>query len=289
VPANSRCSIFLVKFSVLFLCSRFARTKGILLHLRTTQTVCAATAVVCVLSLSLSCTPISDYWSVARSASSASFSSFSAYHCAHRTLLTYASGIGDVVTNALVLLVPIPLLLRIPLARAQKAGLSVLYLLGATVVLTSALRFAARLRSVSDQQAMGWSLIETALALLLASAPPAVGLLVLPLVDVDAEREVVLAAARRGAVSSASVGTPVFVRKLLDERDAMAGGGERSSWQVRFLLYLAPSIPTPLPGMLTTGYVRCVPYRPQHWSENGKEGQPFGRSGEEETQAGSHP
>ncbi|KAI5858551.1 hypothetical protein BZA05DRAFT_7102 [Tricharina praecox] len=213
-------SIFLVKFSMLFLYSRFAhQTKGILLYLRITQGICAATFIVCILSLFLSCNPISNYWSVTPSS----------YHCMHRTLLTYASGISNIVTNTLVLLVPIPLLLRITLTRSQKIGLSILYFFGASVILTSALRFVTQLLNVSNQQAMGWSQMEVSLALLLASAPMAIKLLFLPLLDVDTEREEILNA-RRGA-PSADLDTPTFMKKLMGERDALEGG--RSPWLVR--------------------------------------------------------
>src|SRR5690554_1985813 len=141
-------SIFLVKFSLLFLYERVARqTRGITLYLRITQGICAITFAACILSLFLSCIPIAMFWSLTSANE----------QCTRRMLLTYTSGISNIVTNTLVLAVPVPLLLRATLTRRQKIGLSVLYFFGAFVVMGSALRFVTQLLNVSVPQAMGWS------------------------------------------------------------------------------------------------------------------------------------
>ena len=152
-------------------------------------------------------------------------------------LLTYTSGVSNIVTNVLVLAVPVPLLLRAVLTRQQKVGLTVLYLFGATVILASALRFATQLLDVSLPQAMGWSQMELSLALLLACAPMAVKLLFVPLVGDDRGRRdpspkdckdkwvgVEVETGPGPACSTpktAALDTPTFVRRLLMERDAI--------------------------------------------------------------------
>ncbi|KAI5788432.1 hypothetical protein EDC01DRAFT_165492 [Geopyxis carbonaria] len=167
-------SIFLVKASMLFLYDRFARqTRGITLYLRITQGLCLVTFAACILSLFLSCVPINMFWSL----------HVSNRECTRRTLLTYTSGISNIVTNTLVLAVPVPLLLRATLTRRQKLGLAVLYFFGAFVIIAAALRFVTQLLAVGIPQAMAWSQLEVALALILASAPMAVKLLIVPLED----------------------------------------------------------------------------------------------------------
>ena len=140
---------------------------------------------------------------------------------------------SNIVTNALVLAVPVPLLLRAVLTRQQKLGLTVLYLFGATVILASALRFATQLLDVSLPQAMGWSQMELSLALLLACAPMAVKLLFVPLVGDDRARrdpsprdcKDKWAGSGPGPActtpKTAALDTPTFVRRLLMERDAI--------------------------------------------------------------------
>jgi hypothetical protein len=50
--------------------------------------------------------------------------------CTKRTLLTFTSGISNIVTNTLVLAVPVPLLVRANLTLRQRIGVSVLYFFG---------------------------------------------------------------------------------------------------------------------------------------------------------------
>ncbi|CAZ79864.1 unnamed protein product [Tuber melanosporum] len=61
-------SIYLVKFGMLFLYCRFAKhTKHITVYLRITQVLCLIAFAVCILSLFLSCIPISMFWSLSNS------------------------------------------------------------------------------------------------------------------------------------------------------------------------------------------------------------------------------
>ncbi|PUU81253.1 hypothetical protein B9Z19DRAFT_1099799 [Tuber borchii] len=61
-------SIYLVKFGMLFLYSRFAKhTKHITVYLRITQVICLVTFAGCILSLFLSCVPIRTFWSLSNS------------------------------------------------------------------------------------------------------------------------------------------------------------------------------------------------------------------------------
>ncbi|KAI5838663.1 hypothetical protein DFP73DRAFT_485387 [Morchella snyderi] len=167
-------SIFLVKFSLLFLYNRFARhTTHITLYLRVTQGICLLTFSVCILSLFLSCIPINMFWSLSNNNE----------QCTKRILLTFTSGISNIVTNTLVLAVPVPLLVRANLTLRQRIGVSVLYFFGAFVIVASALRFATQLLDVSVPQAIGWSQIEVSLAIILACAPMCVKLLITPLID----------------------------------------------------------------------------------------------------------
>ncbi|PWW73448.1 hypothetical protein C7212DRAFT_220220 [Tuber magnatum] len=61
-------SIYLVKLGMLFLYNRFAKhTKHITVYLRITQVICLIAFAVCILSLFLSCIPISTFWSLSNS------------------------------------------------------------------------------------------------------------------------------------------------------------------------------------------------------------------------------
>jgi len=119
--------------------------------------------------------------------------------------LTYTSGISNIITNTLVLAVPVPLLFRVKLRLRQKIGVSVLYFFGgigssmsyvtqeqslltthlnpAFVIVASALRFATQLLNVSVPQAIGWSQIEISLAIILACAPMSTKLMFIPLIN----------------------------------------------------------------------------------------------------------
>jgi hypothetical protein len=204
-------SIFLVKFSMLFLYERFARqTRGITLYLRITQAVCGSTFIICILALFLSCRPIHNFWNLSQTDS----------RCTKRALLAFTSGISNIITNTLVLAVPVPLLLRATLTKQQKIGLCILYFFGAMVILASALRFVTQLLNVSMPQAMGWSQMEVSLALLLACAPMGIKILLLPLVEPKVEIERIVKE-KKGLVTPPD--TPAFVKQLMSERNALVG------------------------------------------------------------------
>lgn len=141
------------------------------MYLRITQTICFLSLLACLLSLFLSCQPISNFWNPFNTTAS----------CTRRTLLAYVSGISNIITNTLVLAVPVPLLLRARLSRNQIIGVSTLYFFGLFVIAASALRFVTQLLDVSVPQAIGWSQIEISLAILLACAPMSAKLVLQPL------------------------------------------------------------------------------------------------------------
>ncbi|KAL7266430.1 hypothetical protein RUND412_011025 [Rhizina undulata] len=164
--------------SMLVLYERFARhTKYITIYLRITQGICATTFAVCILSLFLSCIPISMFWELGNTNQ----------NCSRRELLTYTSDVSNIITNTLVLAVPVPLLFRANLTMSQRVGVSVLYFFGGFVIMASAFRFATEILNVSVPQAIGWSQIEVSLAVILACAPMAVKMLYTPLIDPDVE------------------------------------------------------------------------------------------------------
>lgn len=146
-------------------------TRHITLYLRVTQIICGVTFAACLLSLFLSCVPVSNFWNPFNTNT----------NCTRRVLLTYVSGISNIITNTLVLAVPVPLLLRASLSIKQTIGVFVLYFFGLGVVAASALRFVTQLLDVSVPQAIGWSQIEISLAIVLACAPMSAKLLLHPL------------------------------------------------------------------------------------------------------------
>jgi hypothetical protein len=180
------------------------QSKGIGKYLRATKIVCAVAfiaCIACIISLSLSCIPISNSysWGIIQEGciftssfsikNPTTFININPVKCRHRTLLIYISGITDILTNTLVLAVPVPLILRANLTNWEKIRLFSLYFFGAFVILGSALRFATQILIVSVPREMGWSQMEVSLALILASAPMAMKLLAVPLVDPITERE----------------------------------------------------------------------------------------------------
>ncbi|CCX14887.1 Similar to hypothetical protein AOL_s00004g290 [Arthrobotrys oligospora ATCC 24927]; acc. no. EGX54257 [Pyronema omphalodes CBS 100304] len=169
------------------------------------------------------------------------------YSCTRRLPLVYTSGLSNIITNTLVLSIPIPLLLRAQLRPNQRLGVLFLYLFGALVILFSALRFVTQLLNVSLPQAMGWSQMELSLALLLACAPMAVKVLAADLYTIERERSRGILwgpgpgpqagsgqtlgkegyGAHGGAhgidlekePKTAALDTPTFVKRLMKERD----------------------------------------------------------------------
>lgn len=114
-------------------------TKHIIVYLRITQGICGITFVICMTALFLSCVPISMFWSlfVTNSKFGEGLRSqriwlilSSIERCTRRTLLTFTSGISNILTNTLVLAVPVPLLFRANLTLRERIGLSILYFFG---------------------------------------------------------------------------------------------------------------------------------------------------------------
>ncbi|KAK6527057.1 hypothetical protein TWF281_010252 [Arthrobotrys megalospora] len=167
-------SSFFIKYSFLFLYLRISQeTKSIKWFLRAAFLVTTISFIFCVLALFLTCTPLTDFWNIMNSKSS----------CSKKILLTYGTGISNIVTDTMVLAILIPLLLQASLSKAQIRGVCILYACGALVIVASCLRFATQLMDVSMLQSMGWSLLEVSLALILLCAPMGAKLLGAPLVQ----------------------------------------------------------------------------------------------------------
>ncbi|KAK6349151.1 hypothetical protein TWF730_009905 [Orbilia blumenaviensis] len=167
-------SSFFIKYSFLFLYLRISQeTKSIKWFLRAGFFVTTASFIFCVLALFLTCTPLTDFWNIMNSTTS----------CEKKMLLTYGTGISNIVTDTMVLAILIPLLLQASLSKSQIRGVCILYACGALVIVASCLRFATQLMDVSMLQSMGWSLLEVSLALILLCAPMGAKLLSAPLVQ----------------------------------------------------------------------------------------------------------
>ncbi|KAF3917845.1 hypothetical protein ABW20_dc0105964 [Dactylellina cionopaga] len=167
-------SSFFIKYSFLFLYLRISKeTKKIKWFLRAAFVITTLAFVFCVLALFLTCTTLSDFWNIRNAQPS----------CEKKILLTFGTGISNIVTDTMVLAILIPLLLRASLSKAQIRGVCCLYGCGALVIVASGLRFATQLMHVSMLQSMGWSLLEVSLALILLCAPMVAKLLGAPLVQ----------------------------------------------------------------------------------------------------------
>ncbi|KAF3937955.1 hypothetical protein ABW19_dt0202744 [Dactylella cylindrospora] len=167
-------SSFMIKYSFLFLYLRISKeTKKIKWFLRGAFLITTLTFIFCILALFLTCMPVSDFWNIRNPKP----------QCERKILLTYGSGISNIVTDTIVLAIPVPLILQASLNKKQIRGVYVLYLCGAFVIVASVLRFVTQLMGVSMLQTMGWSQLEVSLALILACAPMGAKLLSSPLIQ----------------------------------------------------------------------------------------------------------
>ncbi|KAJ6261412.1 hypothetical protein Dda_4082 [Drechslerella dactyloides] len=167
-------SSFFIKYSFLFLYLRISQeTKSIKWFLRGAFLVTTLSFGFCILALFLTCMPLSDFWSITASQPS----------CERKILLSFGTGISNIVTDTIVLAILVPLLMQASLSKAQIRGVICLYICGALVIVASGLRFATQLMDVSMLQSMGWSLIEVSLALILLCAPMCAKLLSAPLIQ----------------------------------------------------------------------------------------------------------
>ncbi|KAF3166909.1 hypothetical protein TWF788_011502 [Orbilia oligospora] len=167
-------SSFFIKYSFLFLYLRISQeTKSIKWFLRAGFLVTTISFIFCVLALLLTCAPLTDFWNIMNSKTS----------CERKILLTYGTGISNIVTDTMVLAILIPLLLQASLSKSQIRGVCILYACGALVIVASCLRFATQIMDVSMLQSMGWSLLEVSLSLILLCAPMGAKLLSAPLVQ----------------------------------------------------------------------------------------------------------
>ncbi|EWC47350.1 hypothetical protein DRE_00318 [Drechslerella stenobrocha 248] len=167
-------SSFFVKYSFLFLYLKISQeTKSIKWYLRGAFLVTTLAFGFCVLALFLTCMPVSDFWNIWNSQPS----------CERKMLLTFGTGVSNIITDTIVLAILIPLLLQASLCKAQIRGVICLYACGALVIVASGLRFATQLMDVSMLQSMGWSLLEVSLALILLCAPMCAKILGAPLLQ----------------------------------------------------------------------------------------------------------
>ncbi|KAK6512363.1 hypothetical protein TWF481_001251 [Arthrobotrys musiformis] len=167
-------SSFFIKYSFLFLYLRISQeTKSIKWFLRAGFLVTTISFIFCVLALLLTCAPLADFWNIMNSKTS----------CERKILLTYGTGISNIITDTMVLAILVPLLLQASLSKSQKRGVCILYACGALVIVASCLRFATQIMDVSMLQSMGWSLLEVSLSLILLCAPMGAKLLAAPLVQ----------------------------------------------------------------------------------------------------------
>ncbi|KAF3927678.1 hypothetical protein ABW21_db0203203 [Orbilia brochopaga] len=169
-------SSFFIKYSFLFLYLRISQeTKSIKWFLRGAFLVTTLSFFFCILALFLTCMPISDFWDITHVHSQPT--------CERKILLSFGTGVSNIVTDAIVLAILVPLLMQASLSKAQIRGVVCLYICGALVIIASGLRFATQLMDVSMLQSMGWSLLEVSLALILLCAPMCAKLLSAPLIQ----------------------------------------------------------------------------------------------------------
>ncbi|KAK6354744.1 hypothetical protein TWF696_003881 [Orbilia brochopaga] len=167
-------SSFFIKYSFLFLYLRISQeTKSIKWFLRGAFLVTTLSFLFCILALFLTCMPITDFWNITTSQPA----------CERKILLSFGTGISNIVTDTIVLAILVPLLMQASLSKPQIRGVICLYICGALVIIASGLRFATQLMDVSMLQSMGWSLLEVSLALILLCAPMCAKLLSAPLLQ----------------------------------------------------------------------------------------------------------
>ncbi|KAI5806401.1 hypothetical protein DFH27DRAFT_651237 [Peziza echinospora] len=167
--------LWAAKFSIMAFFRRLMRgIQGYMVYWWVVFGVAGGTFLGCVLSNVLACLPVERRWSVIPSESCiATEKGMNAVLVA----IKYASAV-DIGTDALIMLLPIPLLRGLRISHAQKLSLIIIFSLGTIVIVVSVLRLNSITDSISEknlsanQDLAVWSMIEATVACVVISLPP---------------------------------------------------------------------------------------------------------------------
>ncbi|RAL04191.1 GMC family oxidoreductase [Aspergillus ibericus CBS 121593] len=159
----------LVKCGILMaICSsQAASSKATRIAIRVLMAFCASWSLMAILLELLNCRPLSYNWNLDRSDG----------HCINQNAAFLAVGIIDAVTNAAILLLPLPQLIRAKVTRSEKLAMASVLAMGILVVAVAAVRTVAIARadfhSINGNIKMVsiWTTVEWTVAIMVANAP----------------------------------------------------------------------------------------------------------------------
>ncbi|MCJ1286890.1 hypothetical protein MMC26_006236 [Xylographa opegraphella] len=121
-------AITLAKYSILLFYSRIFKEHYFKIALWVTAGIVTAWFVAIELSVLLECIPIHSLWD------------FGPGHCINLKAFFLGSGIPNVILNAVILVLPLPMIWTLQIERSQKIALSSVFLLGGFIVIVSIVR-----------------------------------------------------------------------------------------------------------------------------------------------------
>ncbi|KAJ5725855.1 uncharacterized protein N7483_007212 [Penicillium malachiteum] len=164
-------SLILSKLSALFLYIRIFRGRGFLLATYITMACLIAAGLWMVISGFVFCVPINDFWELHRNDQ--------ASHCLPEGPVWYSNAAMQIVSDIVIMILPMPVLSKLQLPLKQKAGIMLVFGLGVFVIATSSARLYELSTMVSGRdfteknaEAAVWSSLEANVSIICACMPP---------------------------------------------------------------------------------------------------------------------
>ncbi|KAJ5703798.1 hypothetical protein N7493_010936 [Penicillium malachiteum] len=163
-------SLILSKLSALFLYTRIFRGRGFLLATYITMTCLILAGFWMVTSGFVFCVPISAFWELNRNDKS---------HCLPMGPVWYSNSAMQIVSDIVIMILPMPVLSKLQLPFKQKAGIILVFGLGVFVIATSSARLYELSTMVNgtdftekNAEAAVWSSLEANVSIICACMPP---------------------------------------------------------------------------------------------------------------------
>ncbi|KAJ5623281.1 hypothetical protein N7490_011886 [Penicillium lividum] len=163
-------TLILSKLSALFLFVRIFRTRCFLLATYITMAFLIIAGLWMVISGFVFCIPISDFWH---------FGPEHAKHCLPQGPVWYSNAAMQILTDVILLVLPMPALATLHLPRQQKVGIFVVFSVGIFVIATSSVRVYELSKMINGRdftktnaQAAVWSALEANLSIICACMAP---------------------------------------------------------------------------------------------------------------------
>ncbi|KAJ5459772.1 uncharacterized protein N7458_001324 [Penicillium daleae] len=162
-------SLVLAKLSILVLFIRIFRSRKFLIYTYTTMAFLIIAGLWMVFSGFLFCIPVSDFWKLDRVSR----------HCLPEGPVWYANAAMQIITDVVILVLPMPLLSKLHLPRRQKVGTMLVFGVGIFVIATSSARLYELTEMIESRDftkrnsaAAVWSCLEANVSIICACLAP---------------------------------------------------------------------------------------------------------------------